>query len=154
EPLARDEDRRADVEAERVVLEGRAVAIPHQEADQALVRLVHLRLAAAERHARRVDDGEGAGHGGAEPHRTLGEYPGGALRGHVGRDRHGRSTLAARSDGTSRERMITRSRTTAREATGTDRSAKVPKRLPTGHGVVGIVIAEGGGTAPHPRVGE
>src|SRR6185312_12073385 len=34
EPLARDEDRRADVEAEGVVLKRRAVPIAHQEADQ------------------------------------------------------------------------------------------------------------------------
>ena len=36
-PLPRHEDRRADVEPERVVLEGGPVPIPHQEADQALV---------------------------------------------------------------------------------------------------------------------
>ena len=37
EPLARDEDRAADVEAEGVVLERRAVALAHEEADQARV---------------------------------------------------------------------------------------------------------------------
>ena len=62
EPLARHEDRAADVEAERVVLERRAVRLAHQEADQARVALVHLLLAHAERDARRVDDGEVVGH--------------------------------------------------------------------------------------------
>ena len=52
EPLARDEDRAADVEAEGVVLERRAVPVAHQEADQALVGLVHLVLAAGEADAR------------------------------------------------------------------------------------------------------
>ena len=43
-PLACDEDRRANVEAEGVVLEGRPVAIPHEELDEADVRVVHLVL--------------------------------------------------------------------------------------------------------------
>ena len=55
-PLADDEDRRADVEAERVVLEGRPVPVAHEKTDEPLVGLVHLLLAATEAHARRVDD--------------------------------------------------------------------------------------------------
>ncbi len=47
-PLADDEDRRPDVEAERVVFEGRPVPIAHEKTDQPLVGLVHLLLAAAE----------------------------------------------------------------------------------------------------------
>ena len=71
EPLARHEDRAADVEAERVVLERRAVRLAHQEADQARVALVHLLLAHAERDARRVDHGEVVGHRAVEAHEAI-----------------------------------------------------------------------------------
>ena len=54
EPLPRDEDRAADVEAERVVLERRPVPVAHQEPDQPLVGFVHARPCAARtRRARR-----------------------------------------------------------------------------------------------------
>ena len=71
EPFARDEDRAADVEAERVVLERRAVAVAHQEADQALVGGVHLVLVPGEGDARAVDDGEVVGHRAVEPHEAV-----------------------------------------------------------------------------------
>ncbi len=61
-PLARDEDRRPDVEAEDGVLERARVLLAHEEADQARVRRVHLLLVAGEAHPRAVDDGEIAGH--------------------------------------------------------------------------------------------
>ena len=66
EPFARDEDRAADVEAEGVVLERRAVAVAHEEADQAGIRVVDLFLAPREADARAVDDGEVVGHHGVE----------------------------------------------------------------------------------------
>jgi hypothetical protein len=62
EPLARDEDRAADVEAEGVVLERRPVPVAHQEADQPASRLVHLVLRRREADARGVDDREVARH--------------------------------------------------------------------------------------------
>ena len=71
EPLARDEDRRSDVEAERVVLERSPVAIAHEKADQARVRLVHLLLAASERDARPVHDREVVGHRIVEAHEAV-----------------------------------------------------------------------------------
>jgi len=51
------------VEAKRVVLEGRAVALAHQEADEARVRVVELGLAAREADACGVHDREIARHG-------------------------------------------------------------------------------------------
>ena len=71
EPLAGDEDRRSDVEAKRVVLERRAVAIAHEEANEALVRLVHLLLAAREADASSVDDREVVGHRVVEPYEAV-----------------------------------------------------------------------------------
>ena len=71
EPLARDEDRAADVEAEGVVLERRPVPLAHQEADQALVGLVHLVLAAGEADPRAVDDREVVGHRVVEPDEAV-----------------------------------------------------------------------------------
>ena len=62
EPLTGDEDRRADVEAERVVLERRPVPIAHEEPDQPRVGIVHLLLATREADPRAVDDGEVVGH--------------------------------------------------------------------------------------------
>ena len=62
EPLARDEDRAADVEAEAVVLERRAVPLAHQEADQARRRSRPGLLAPGKRDARGVDDREVVGH--------------------------------------------------------------------------------------------
>ena len=58
EPFPCDEDRAADVEPESVVLERRAVPVAHQEADQALVGVVQLRLAPRERDAGGICDGE------------------------------------------------------------------------------------------------
>src|SRR4051794_16023754 len=80
EPLARYEDRRTDVEAERVVLERRSVPIAHEKADQALVGLVHLLLAAGETHARGVGDGEVGGHRVVEPDEAVVEDPNRVLR--------------------------------------------------------------------------
>ena len=71
EPFARHEDRAAHVETEGVVLEGRAVPVAHQEADQAFVRLVHLVLAAGERDAGAVDDREVVGHRAVETHEAV-----------------------------------------------------------------------------------
>src|SRR5262249_25596982 len=71
EPLAGDEDRRADVEAKRVVLERRSVPVAHEEADQALVRLVHLLLAAREADTRGVDDREIGRHRAVEPDEAV-----------------------------------------------------------------------------------
>ena len=70
-PLARDKDRAADVEAERVVLERRSVAVAHQEPDQSLVRLVQLLLLAGERDPGAVGDGEVARHHPVEPHEPV-----------------------------------------------------------------------------------
>jgi hypothetical protein len=53
-PFAHDEDRTANMEPERVVLERRAVPLAHQELDQALVAVVHLLLAHGEADASRV----------------------------------------------------------------------------------------------------
>ena len=71
EPFPRHEDRAADVEAEGVVLERRAVPVAHQEADQSLVGLLHDELAAGERDARAVDHGEVVGHRIVEPNETV-----------------------------------------------------------------------------------
>ena len=62
EPLTGDEDRRADVEAERVVLERSPVPIAHEESDQPRVGIVHLLFAAGEADPRTVDDREVVGH--------------------------------------------------------------------------------------------
>ena len=71
EPLAGDEDRRPDVEAKRVVLEGRAVALAHEEANETLVRLLHLLFSAREADAGSVDDREVVGHGVVEPYEAV-----------------------------------------------------------------------------------
>ena len=88
EPLARDEDRAADVEAEGVVLERRPVPLAHQEADQALVGLVQLLLAAGEADPRAVDDREVVGHRVVEPDEAVVEDGDRVLGYHFGRDRH------------------------------------------------------------------
>jgi hypothetical protein len=67
EPLARDEERRPDVEAEGVVLERRAVAIAHEKADEPFVGLVHLLLAAREAHPRSVNHRQVGRHRVVEP---------------------------------------------------------------------------------------
>ena len=89
-PFARHEDRAADVEAERVVLERRAVTVTHQEADQALVRRVHLVLMAGERDSRAVDDREVVGHRVVEAHEAVVEESDRLLGADVGRHGHGR----------------------------------------------------------------
>ena len=62
-PFPGDEDRAADVEPERVVLERRAVPVSHQEADQPFVRLVELRFRRAnETRARWQPRGRRPGH--------------------------------------------------------------------------------------------
>jgi len=76
------------VEAERVVLEGRSVAIAHQEADQPGVGVVHLLLAAGEADARRVHYREVGGHRVVEADEAVVEHPQGAVGDHVVRHRH------------------------------------------------------------------
>ena len=56
--LTDDEERRLDDEPEVTVLEGAAVALAHQEADQPCVALAHLFGGLVERDACTVDDGE------------------------------------------------------------------------------------------------
>ena len=90
EPFAGHEDRAAHVEPEGVVLERRAVPVAHQEADQAFVRLVHLVLAAGERDAGAVDDGQVVGHRVVEPHEAVVEDVNRGLGDRVGRHSHGR----------------------------------------------------------------
>ena len=87
-PLARDEDRAANVEAERVVLERRAVPVAHQEADQAGVGVVELVLVPREADAGAVDDREIVGHRGVEPDEAVVEDGYRVLGYHLGRDRH------------------------------------------------------------------
>ena len=70
-PFPGDEDRAPDVEPERVVLERRAVPVAHQEADQALVGVVQLRLAPRERNARGVGYREVVGEHAVEPHEAV-----------------------------------------------------------------------------------
>ena len=100
EPFAGDEDRAADVESERVVLERRAVAVAHQEADQALVGGVHLGLAPCERHASAVHDRQVVGHHVVEAHEAVVEDARCVVGGDVGGHGHGSRTLARISDGT------------------------------------------------------
>ena len=71
EPLARDEDRRADVEAERVVLERGSVALAHEEADEARVALLHDLLAAGEADAGGVHDRKVARHRIVQPDEAV-----------------------------------------------------------------------------------
>jgi hypothetical protein len=71
EPLSRDEQRRADVEAKCVVLEGGAVALAQEEADQTGIGVVHLLLAASEADARGIDDRQVARHGVVEPDEAM-----------------------------------------------------------------------------------
>ena len=71
EPLACDEDRTADVEAERVVLERCPMAVAHQEPDQARVGIVDLFAPAGEADACRVDDREVVGHRRVEPDEAV-----------------------------------------------------------------------------------
>ena len=84
EPLARDEDRRAHVEAKRVVLERRPVPLAHQEADQALVRLVHLVDAPREADPSAVHDREVVRHRVVEPHEAVIEDADGVVGYHFG----------------------------------------------------------------------
>ncbi len=63
EPLAGDEDRATDMEAKRVVLEGRTVPIAHEETDQRFVAPAHLGRLLVERDARRVDHRQVGGEG-------------------------------------------------------------------------------------------
>ena len=89
EPLARDEDRRTDVEAEDAVLERARMALAHEEADQPVIRFIHLELAPSERDAGPIDDGEVGGHRVVEAHEPVVEDPDRTLRYHFGHDRHG-----------------------------------------------------------------
>ena len=99
EPLARDEDRAADVEAEGVVLERRPVPVAHQEADQPGVGVVDLLAPAREADAGGVDDGEVVGHRGVEADEAVVEDGDGAVGYHFARDCHAISRLARSSDG-------------------------------------------------------
>ena len=98
EPLARDEDRGADVEPERVVLERRPVPLAEEEANQTAVGVVHLLLAAGD--PRGVDDGEIARHRLVQPDETVVEHLDRARVGDgAGHDIHTNSTLTAASVG-------------------------------------------------------
>ena len=70
-PLPCDGDRAPDVEAEEVVLEGGGMALPHQEADQALVLAVHRLLHLQEGHAGSVHHRQVGRLRGVEPHETM-----------------------------------------------------------------------------------
>jgi hypothetical protein len=59
------------MEAKRVVLERSPVAVAHEEANEALVRLVHFLFAAREADAGSVDDREVVGHGVVEPYEAV-----------------------------------------------------------------------------------
>ena len=59
------------MEPERVVLERRAVAVAHQEPDQALVGLVELQLAPGERDPRGVCDRQVIGQRSVEPNEAV-----------------------------------------------------------------------------------
>ena len=96
EPFPGHEDRAADVEAEGVVLERRAVTVAHQEADQALVRGVHLVLAAGEGDTGAVDDREVVGHRVVEPHEPVVEDADRLLGTDVGRHSHGSTDPSSR----------------------------------------------------------
>ena len=70
-PFPGHEDRAADVEAEAVVLERRAVPVAHQEADQAAVGVVELLLAPREAHAGSVRDRQVVRHRGIEADEAM-----------------------------------------------------------------------------------
>src|ERR671918_2406108 len=74
EPFARDENRRADVEAEGVVLELSPVPVAHKKTDEALVGLVQLVLPPREAHPGGVDDGEVARHRAVEANEAVIEH--------------------------------------------------------------------------------
>ena len=61
------------MKAEGVVLEGRAVPLAHQKADQAVVALVHRLLARAKRDAGGIDDREIVGHRRVESDEAIGK---------------------------------------------------------------------------------
>ena len=71
EPFPRHENRTADVKAKGIVLEGRAVPVSHQEADQPLVGFLHDELAAGEADAGTVHHGEVIRHRIVEPNETV-----------------------------------------------------------------------------------
>ena len=70
-PFPRDEDRAADVEAEGVMFEWRAVPVAHQEPDQPRVGIVDLFAPAREADACGVDDREVVGHRRVEPDEAV-----------------------------------------------------------------------------------
>ena len=78
-PFARDEERAAHVEAERVVFEWGPVPIAHQKADQTLVGVVHLVLAPGEADASRIHHREVGRHGVVEPDEAMVEDTDGVL---------------------------------------------------------------------------
>jgi hypothetical protein len=89
EPFARDEQRAADVEAERVVLERRSVALAHQEPDQAGVRVVQLVPAPREADARGVHDREVGRHRVVQADETVVEDRNDVVGHDLGGDSHG-----------------------------------------------------------------
>ena len=99
EPLARDEDRAADVEAEGVVLERRPVPVAHQEPDQPRVGVVDLFAAAGEADACGVDDGEVVGHRRVETDEAVVEDGNRGVGYHFGGDCHGFSRVLRSPDG-------------------------------------------------------
>ena len=99
EPLARDEDRAADVEAEGVVLERRPVPVAHQEPDQPRVRVVHFLAPAGEADARGVHDREVVGHRRVETDEAVVEDGDRAVGYHFSGDCHGFSRVLRSPDG-------------------------------------------------------
>src|SRR5215212_7713969 len=99
--LADDEDRCLDEEPEVAVLERRAVALAHQEPDQALVALGHLVGREVERDARGVDDREVAREGTVEREEAVVEDlhgPGGGCGCLLDRHGHGQRRLTRGPD--------------------------------------------------------
>src|SRR5919201_1316578 len=126
EPFTGDEDRCADVEAEGVVLEGRSVPVPHEEADQAFVGLIHLVLPAREADAGCVDDREVGCHRPVEADEAVIEDANCIL----GYDSVGRGHSASESSrGTCRNFRLVLSVVEARLLPGGDRLERVPLLL-------------------------
>src|SRR5919197_3655249 len=123
EPFTGDEDRCANVEAEGVILERRSVPVPHEEADQALVGLVHLILAARKADTGGVDDREVGCHRAVEADEAVIEDANRVL----GYDSVGRGHSASESSrGTCRNLRLVLSVVEARLLPGGDRFEGVP----------------------------
>ena len=127
EPLARHEDRAADVEAEGVVLEGCAVPVPHQEPDQAGVGVVQLGLPPREADAGAVDDREVVGHRAVEAHEAVVEDLDRVLRYHLLSDCHSHSGEC--NEGICRRLRLLLPRVAGFVLPGRREAARVPRAL-------------------------